>query len=123
VVAGLGDVIAVDGRVVGKGTWEGKLPIGAHTVSVSAKGRLPYQAEVLVQKGQLNTTRVSLERERVVREEAGFWGGPWPWVIGGAVLATGAGVGAYFALRPEDEPAPEPIVGSLDPGTVEISFF
>jgi hypothetical protein len=39
----------------------------------------------------------------------------WLWIAGGAVLATGLGVGAYFVFKPEDE---EPVPGSL--GTVEL---
>ncbi len=27
--------------------------------------------------------------------------GPWPWIVGSAVVAVGVGVGLYFALRPE----------------------
>ncbi|HWL88193.1 MAG TPA: tetratricopeptide repeat protein [Polyangiaceae bacterium] len=31
----------------------------------------------------------------------GFWSTPWPYILGGALLA-GAGVGGYFLLRPAD---------------------
>jgi hypothetical protein len=36
-------------------------------------------------------------------EPEGFWDGPWPWVIGGA-LVVGAGVTTGVLLWPEDEP-------------------
>jgi hypothetical protein len=32
----------------------------------------------------------------------GFWKTPWPYIIGGALLAAG-GVGIYFAVRPPDQ--------------------
>ena len=32
----------------------------------------------------------------------GFWRSPWPWIIGGALVA-GGGVGAYVALRPPSD--------------------
>jgi hypothetical protein len=30
----------------------------------------------------------------------------WPWLTGGAVLAVGAGLGAYFLFKPESSPSP-----------------
>ena len=35
------------------------------------------------------------------KKSDGFWGSPWPWVIGGAVVA--GGVAAYFVTRPGDD--------------------
>ncbi len=121
VVAGRGDTISVDGRVVGKGTWEGKLDSGQHSLSVTAPGKQARQLDVMVNDGKLSTSHVVLQSATLTKEkDSGFFGGPWPWVIGGAVLATGAGVGAYFLLKPEDEPAPAPVGGSLNPGTVRL---
>jgi hypothetical protein len=37
-------------------------------------------------------------------EEAGFWDGPWPWVIGGILVLGAAGATAGVLLWPEDEP-------------------
>ncbi|MEO6599545.1 MAG: hypothetical protein ABIQ16_06705, partial [Polyangiaceae bacterium] len=32
----------------------------------------------------------------------------WPWLAGGAVLAAGAAVGAYFLFKPDDTPGSQP---------------
>lgn len=119
VVAGAGDSISVDGRVVGRGTWEGSLPAGVHTVHVTGSGKRPYQTDVVVQVGQTHSARVSLESEA---KEPGFWGSPWPWVVGGAVVATGVGVGAYFALRPESEGPPPVVPGTLGSVALPLRF-
>lgn len=111
ILAGAGDSISIDGRVVGRSSWEGALPAGVHTLSVTSPKKRPYQSEIVVQVGQTSTARIALEAE--VERRDGFWAGPWPWVVGGAVLAAGAGVGAYFAFRPEDEAAPPIVDGTL----------
>ncbi|WP_394848353.1 hypothetical protein LZC95_12925 [Pendulispora brunnea] len=41
-------------------------------------------------------------------KSGGFWSSPWPYIIGGAVLA-GAGAGAYFLLRPSDDVTVAPV--------------
>ena len=119
VLARPGDLITVDGQVVGKGTFDGTLESGSHALSVSAKGKRTQERDVIVQDDQTTTSRITLESEK--REEPkGFMAGPWPWVIGGAVVLAGAGVGAYFLFRPEDEAAPRPTGGTLNPGTVNL---
>jgi len=122
VVAGVGDKISVDGKPVGKGTWEGKLPSGAHTLLVTGTGKRPYQTDVVVQDDQLTTSRIALEAEQKPAAAGGFMSTPWPWVIGGAVLAAGAGVGAYFIFKPEDEGPPPIQTGTLDPGSVQLGL-
>lgn len=119
VIAGPGDVISVDGRVVGKGTWEGKLKSGVHSVSVTAPGKRAYQTDVVVQDDQLSTSRIALESE-AKPEEGGFFAGPWPWVIGGVVVAAGAGVGTYFAVRGDESSGPNTVAGTLPPRTIQL---
>jgi len=111
-VAGPSDTISIDGRVVGKGTWEGVLASGAHSLSVTGTGKRPYQTDVVVSDDQLTTSRVALEAEHK-DAPVGFFATPWPWVIGGAVVAASAGVGAYFLFRPEDEGPPPTVTGTL----------
>jgi len=119
IIAGPGDVIRVDGKVVGTGEWEGTLPSGAHSVAVSGEGKRPYQSEAVVQDNQGSTLRVALDPE-----SSGGGGSDltWLWVAGGAVAAAGLGVGAYFMFKPEDEGPPDPILGTLNPGAVPLSF-
>jgi hypothetical protein len=114
IVASPGETISIDGKQVGTGTWEGVLPSGIHTVTVTAAGKRTYQSDVAVQDNQMQSLRVALESATpAAAEDKGNL--TWLWIAGGAVLATGLGVGAYFAFKPEDE---EPVPGTL--GTVEL---
>ena len=122
VVAGVGDIISIDGRVVRKSHWQGELDAGVHTLTVTAPGKRPYQSDVVVQVGQTTTSRISLELKDKPKDDS-FWGGPWPWVVGGAVLAAGAGVGAYFALRPQEEEPPPIIDGTLGSADAPLLRF
>ncbi|MFZ5890086.1 MAG: PEGA domain-containing protein [Myxococcota bacterium] len=123
VVGGVGTTIRVDGKVVGMGQWQGTLPSGLHTVEVTADHKLPYRSDSLVQDGELSTVQVTLQNEPSSTPAAASSGGSatWLWVAGGAVLAAGLGVGAYFALKPENQGPPAPIEGSI--GSVELGLF
>jgi hypothetical protein len=118
IFAGPRDAIEVDGKVVGVGEFDGTVPSGAHRIRVTARGMRPYQSEVVVQDAQRASVRVALEPEPVApvvftpaaKDQGG--GSPWLWIAGGAAVAAGLGVGAYFLFRPEDQPA-EPMPGSL----------
>jgi hypothetical protein len=48
----------------------------------------------------------------VTLEEESHGIGPWPWIIGGAVVAAGAVVGSYLLLKPQDTTT-EPPKGNL----------
>jgi hypothetical protein len=118
IFAGPRDAIEVDGKVVGVGEFDGTVASGVHRIRVTARGMRPYQSEVVVQDGQRASVRVALEREPVApvvftpaaNDQGG--GSPWLWIAGGAAVATGLGVGAYFLFRPDDQP-PEPVPGTL----------
>src|ERR1700690_2450877 len=84
--AGRGDTIAVDGALVGLGTWTGTLPIGLHTVRVTERDSIPFETEVAVGDHQTRSVDITL---RPVRRAAGV--PAWAWVAGGVVLAAGAG--------------------------------
>jgi hypothetical protein len=115
IVASPGETISVDGKQVGTGEWEGVLPSGIHSVTVTAAGKRTYQSDVAVQDDQTQSLRVALEAEGPAAGSDKGGGMTWLWIAGGAVLATGLGVGAYFAFRPDDK---EPVQGTL--GTVEL---
>jgi hypothetical protein len=59
--AGRGATIALDGKVVGMGSWAGMIPTGGHTLRVSAHGMRPYQSEVVIQDKEIRTVDVPLE--------------------------------------------------------------
>jgi hypothetical protein len=122
VIAGPGEVINVDGKIVGKGSWEGTLESGQHSIIVTGRGKRTKEVDVLVRDGEVTTSRLKLEPATPVtdKKDDGFWGGPWPWVIGGAAVLAGGSVGAYFLFKPEDEKAPPTVDGSLNPGTVRL---
>jgi len=103
-------VITVDGHVVGTATWSGRLPSGAHSVHVSATGKLAHQTEVVVKDHDTSSLLVNLVAEAqapLLRRDSNntVW-----WVVGGVALA-GAGLGAYLLLRPGEDPR-QPDLGS-----------
>src|SRR5262249_35949556 len=42
--------VAVDGKVMGYGTWQGRLPLGGHTVEITASGFLPPRQELHLER-------------------------------------------------------------------------
>lgn len=101
------DVISVDGKVVGNGHWQGSLPAGEHVVRVTAPGKKAFQSHIQLSSGGSRTLEVTLEDEKKAAV--------WPWLVGGAVLLAGAGVGGYFLLRPDNESGkvPQGDLGSI----------
>ena len=101
VVAGLGETIRVDGKVVGRGQWEGRLGSGAHTLTVSGKGKRDHQTEIVIEDDQLRTERITLEvipKAGPPQKDNDDSGATWMFVTGGAALAVGLGIAAYFLL-------------------------
>jgi hypothetical protein len=119
-------VIEVDGAPVGKGLYEGDVKPGVHRLRIVAPGKVPYEAVVEVASGATKQLTVTLSAAAgalapvpvagAPRDEAsGAW---WPWAVGGAVLAAGAGVGAYVLMKPEPIPGIPTTSGTL--GTLEV---
>lgn len=128
VVAGARDAIQVDGKVVGTGLWEGVLPSGPHSVHVTDTGKLPYHTDVVVKDNDSSTVHVTLQAERSSVAMGGGGGSyrpyessgvpAWVWIAGGVVV-VGAGAGAYFLTRPnEDKGFQSPRDGSW--GAIEL---
>ncbi|WP_437684108.1 PEGA domain-containing protein [Sorangium sp. So ce131] len=104
------DLIAIDGRVVGRGGWEGSLPSGGHTLRVTAPGMLAHQAEVMLKDDQVRRIDVRL----TPRNDGGFE--RWLWAGGGAALLAGAVVAGALVFLPEP-----PVPGSVEPRTVRVA--
>lgn len=101
-------VISIDGHVVGTATWSGTLPSGAHSVHVSATGKLPHQTEVVIKDHDTSSLVVNLVSEApppMAHPSNTVW-----WILGGVALA-GAGLSTYLLLRPGDPPR-QPDLGS-----------
>jgi hypothetical protein len=94
------DAITLDGKPVGTGQFEGDVPSGAHALRLTAPGKTPYQAQIVVQEGQMRTLNVTLDAAPRVPA--------WVWITGAAVAVAGASVGAYFLFKPSDTTIPAP---------------
>jgi hypothetical protein len=92
--------IVIDNATAGKGRFDGQVYPGAHEVRVTEPGKVPYKADIDVRDGETRTLQVTLSDEA----KKAIWG----WIIGGAVIATGAVVGGYFLFKPKDEKLPVP---------------
>ncbi len=104
------NVINIDDHEAGKGTWEGKLSSGTHTLKVTRSGAEPHTSQIFVQTDQVSKVQVTL------RSKGGV---PWyAWVIGGGVL-IGGGVATYFLTRPGTK---DPQPGTIDPKIVPVFY-
>lgn len=112
VEAGAKDLIALDGKVVAQGRWEGALASGGHSLRVTSPGMAAFQTELLVQDDktrQIPVTLNPLPRSGDVPT--------WVWIAGGAVLVAGAAIGGAVLFQPTQAP---PAVGTL--GNVNLSY-
>ncbi|XXX78729.1 PEGA domain-containing protein [Sorangium sp. So ce134] len=105
VVASPGDRIALDGKLLGQGRWDGAVPSGRHVLRVTAPGKVPYESEIVVQDDALSSLRVGLAPvERTGGTPA------WLWVAGGALGVAVAVTLGVVLFQPAPEP---PIQGTL----------
>lgn len=88
--------ILIDGKAVGRGSWEGPLSAGTHRINVTSPEHSSHREDVVVSAGTSRTLHVHLEQDAAPI---------WPWLLGGAAILVGGGVGGYFLFRGEDEPA------------------
>jgi PEGA domain-containing protein len=100
-----GGVIAIDGRPVGKGTWEGALGSGPHSLLVKRDGAEPYSTELTVLRDQTRTVQVSLRSRSI----------GWYWYVGGGLLLAGAAATTAFVLARDGEPTTTGAGGTLNP--------
>ncbi|WP_437818678.1 PEGA domain-containing protein [Sorangium sp. So ce1078] len=104
-------VISIDGRVVGRGSYDGPVPSGGHALRVTATDMVSHQSEVMIYDNQTRRVQVSLvpkPKESNVER--------WIWIGGGVAVLTGAllvGLGVFAAEPPVD--------GNTSPGSVALS--
>ena len=55
--------ITLDGEPAGTGRYEGKVKSKGHTLRITAKGRRPYQSEIVITDDETRTIDVPLEKE------------------------------------------------------------
>jgi len=104
--AGAKDIISFDGKVVGNAAWRGSVLAGTHVVRVTGAGKKPYTKELRLDVGTTRTLDVVLQYETGSHLL-------WPWIAGGAAVLVGAGIGGYFALKPEHDPGPSGALGRV----------
>ena len=92
--------IVIDNAMSSMGRFDGQVRPGAHEVRVIETGKMPYKADIDVRDGETRSLQVTLSDEKK--------SAIWAWVVGGAVVATGAVIGGYFLFKPKDEKLPVP---------------
>jgi hypothetical protein len=103
-----GATVVIDGKVAGKGRFEGQLAPGVHDIAVTEPGKIPYSQQIELHDGETRTAQVTLSNE-------GHGATVWPWIVAGVAVATGAAVGGYFLFKPQPSAsgAPPDQLGSL----------
>ncbi|MDI7268401.1 MAG: PEGA domain-containing protein [Myxococcota bacterium] len=100
-----GATVALDGGEPRAAPFESEVSPGGHEIVVEAPGYVGRARRVEIAVGARVVVSVDLEPEAPppVDEDGRFWAGPWPWVIGGALL-LGGGAATAVILWPADEP-------------------
>jgi hypothetical protein len=101
--------IRIDGKLVGRGAWEGLLPSGGHQLRVEKAGYETHTDDVSLAGGQQRTVEVRLEKS-----QSWVW-----WTVSLAAVVGGGTVAAVLLSQPSETP---PVNGSLSPGTVSGRF-
>jgi hypothetical protein len=90
--------VKIDDRVVGVGHYEGQLEPGTHGVQLTEAGKEPYRVVLELHDGETRMVEITLVDQKHA---------PWPWIVGGAVLAAaGVAVAGYFVANPRDVTVP-----------------
>jgi len=112
------DAIAIDGRMLGLGRWQGPLASGVHALRVTSAGKKAFETEFVLQDNEARSIDVSLQ------DEPRSGGIPtWAWIAGGGAVLAGAAIGAYVLFKPADATAGPSVVGTIAPGTVQLASY
>lgn len=96
ILAGATDLISVDGRMVGRGRWEGQVRPGPHALQIRAPRMVEHRSEVLVRDRESRRVEVALKQAARPDSPA-----VWLWVAGGAALLTGAAISGALLFEPK----------------------
>jgi hypothetical protein len=89
--------VAIDGHVVGRGAWQGRVVAGTHALRVTADGMAPYETKLEVAADQSRAVDVTLHRDRGLPV--------WLWIAGGAVAVVAVVVASASTFHSSDHGA------------------
>lgn len=107
------DTIAVDGRVLGRGSFDGKLAPGEYTLRVTRPGAEAYSVDFVIRPRETRSMNVTLE-------ESGGGVPTWVWIAGGAVAAGATTATILLTNRETRYDGQSP--GTLPPRVVPASY-
>lgn len=109
--------VAVDGVVVGRGLWEGRLRAGAHRIEVGADGFLPLSQDVSLVESDHQVIGVKLERDpRAALTFGEAEAARQQWLKrGGSTIAYELRAQGGFLLAPHQNNRSGPVVVSSQP--------
>jgi hypothetical protein len=89
--------VAIDGHIVGRGAWQGRVAAGSHALRVTADGMAPYERKLDVTADQTSAVDVTLHRDRGLPV--------WLWIAGGAVAVVAVVVASASTFHSSDHAA------------------
>lgn len=101
------DMIAIDGKPLALGRYDGQLNAGGHNIRVSAPGMIPSQMEISLRENEVRTLRIEL-----VPLQKSFDPTKMMWIGGGVALLTGAIIGGAASYRSADKPLESGTLGN-----------
>lgn len=106
------NTIYINGRVVGRGRYDGRLRAGEHTLRVMRPGAEGYSSDFVLRPRETRTMNVTLEESGGVPT--------WVWIAGGAVVAGATTATILWTNRETQYEGQAP--GTLPPRVVPASY-
>lgn len=106
--------ISIDSKPLGKGTYSGIIPSGAHQLYVTKEGYKPYDLSFTIAENSSRSFDVTLERNK---RRVPVWA-----IVAGSVLVAGIAT-AVIAIATIPEKTDDVPNGTFPPGKVSLSSF